>query len=532
MARVSTPAISHDSEEGREFLQRRVGLFGGVTFLIFAAIYCVGATASSFTQGGLRAPPLQLIPVAGLGVTWLACRRGRASPTALEALDAVSTILAGLGIALVSLGVRPDLPLGIPMVLAMTHLVIVRAVTVPSDPRRTAWISTAAVFPTMVALAVVPGIIGGGPVKYLQLGAIMLMFWCVLALVVATLSSHILYGLRQSVKQARRLGQYTLEALIGEGGMGVVYRARHALLKRPTAIKLLPPEKAGQNNVQRFEREVQLTSQLSHPNTIAIYDFGRTHDGIFYYVMEYLDGIDLEKLIGQEGPMTPARVVHVLDQVCGALAEAHARGLIHRDIKPGNVILCQHGGSVDVAKVVDFGLVKELDRGGKKGDEKDDLKVTNLNTITGTPLYLSPEAITDPESVDARSDIYALGAVGYFMLTAKVVFEAKTVVEVCSHHLHSRPMPPSERVGRTLPADLEAILLRCLEKSPDARPADARVLRNALRTCADAGGWSDDMAQAWWSERQRSPRLGAAAEPGAAEGALTMDIDLRDRGVT
>jgi len=204
----------------------------------------------------------------------------------------------------------------------------------------------------------------------------------------------------------RRLGQYTLERKIGAGGMGIVYRASHAMLRRPTAIKLLPPDRAGEASIARFEREVQMTAQLSHPNTVAIYDYGRTPEGVFYYAMEYLDGINLEDLVRTYGAQPAGRVLAILDQVCGALAEAHERGLVHRDIKPANIILTERGGEPDVAKVVDFGLVKPI--------VTDDPRLTMSmpGVMTGTPLYLSPESLTSPESGDPRSDLYALGAVG------------------------------------------------------------------------------------------------------------------------
>jgi serine/threonine protein kinase len=296
------------------------------------------------------------------------------------------------------------------------------------------------------------------------------------------------------VQQARRLGQYTLDEKVGEGAMGIVYRAHHAMLRRPTAIKLLAPQRMGQKNLLRFEREVQLTAMLTHPNTVAIYDYGRTPDGVFYYAMEFLDGIDLEDLVRHYGAQSEGRVTHILRQVCSALAEAHGLGVIHRDIKPGNIILTVRGGEPDVAKVVDFGLVKELDTAGGT-----DTSSLDSNVLVGTPLYLSPEAITAPDSVDARSDLYALGAVGYFLLTGEPLFHGRTIMELCAHHLHTAPTPPSVRLGHAIDERLESALMACLSKNPADRPSSAQSLHEALARSRAASAWSVEDARRWWA---------------------------------
>ncbi|HVR20789.1 MAG TPA: serine/threonine-protein kinase [Polyangiaceae bacterium] len=275
-----------------------------------------------------------------------------------------------------------------------------------------------------------------------------------------------------------RFGEYTLGEKLGEGGMGVVYRANHRMLRRPAAIKLLPAKRAGEKNVERFEREVQLTSQLTHPNTIGIYDFGRAADGTFYYAMEYIDGIDLQTLVERDGPQDPARVTHLLAQVAAALSEAHAAGLVHRDVKPANLMVCDRGGARDVVKVLDFGLIREVTSDPSDRDTDDE------GGVVGTPLYMAPEAITSPGSVDARSDVYAIGAVGYFLLTGVPPFSGESVVEVCSQHLYSEPVSPSKRRGTPIPRDLEQLLLRCLAKAPEERPANAAELWNELRRVA------------------------------------------------
>jgi len=301
----------------------------------------------------------------------------------------------------------------------------------------------------------------------------------------------IVMRLRKQVRRAMRLGQYELQHKLGEGGMGVVYRAHHAMLKRPTAVKLLRPEKSGEIDFARFEREVRLTAQLAHPNIVTVYDYGRTPAGQFFYAMELLEGATLDEAIAVGGPLPPSRVIHVIGQLTSALREAHDCGLIHRDIKPSNVIL----GPRDNAKLLDFGLVKELDDGG-------DGPLTADSCLTGTPLYMTPEMILSPDQVDHRSDIYALGAVGYFLLCGKHVFEFDSLVEVCSGHLHDTPRPPSERLGAPLPADLEALLLRCLRKDPDDRPQSADEIIEALNACRDAHSWKEQDANRWWRRHQ------------------------------
>jgi eukaryotic-like serine/threonine-protein kinase len=283
-------------------------------------------------------------------------------------------------------------------------------------------------------------------------------------------------------------------------------------------VKLLPAEKAGEQSVARFEREVQLTARLSHPNTVTIYDFGRTPDGVFYYAMELLDGAPLDALVELEGPLPPERVLHVLDGVAGALMEAHEAGLVHRDVKPANIVLCRQGGAFDVPKVVDFGLVKDLSAGG--------VGLTGASTITGTPLYMAPEVITAPDAYDARSDLYALGAVAYFLTTGTHVFPGRTLIEVCSHHLHTKPEPPSARLGRPVPADLEALILACLEKEPGRRPQTAAALQERVRACRDFGGWTRERARRWWQERGPELRNGRA-EPAT----LTREEPLPAMGV-
>ena len=354
------------------------------------------------------------------------------------------------------------------------------------------------------------------------------MVWWLFTMVVCMVISQIIYGLRREVREAKQLGQYAIDEQLGEGGMGVVYRAHHALLRRPTAIKLLPPQKAGDSSIARFEREVRLTARLTHPNTVTIYDYGRTPEGVFYYAMELLDGATLEAVVEVDGPQPEGRVLKVLSEVTAALTEAHEIELIHRDIKPANIILCTLGGQPDVAKLLDFGLVKQID---PDGDAEPQL--TREGAITGTPTYLAPENLVDPERVDARADLYAVGAVGYFLLTGSHVFTGRSVVEVCSHHLHTEPEPPSKRLGRPVDPDLEQILLDCLNKDLVARPPSALALRERLIACAAYGSWSDAEARGWWDKFGAAVRARQEQTRNSAHGA-TVAVDLAEprRGAT
>jgi tRNA A-37 threonylcarbamoyl transferase component Bud32 len=320
--------------------------------------------------------------------------------------------------------------------------------------------------------------------------------------------------------EAQQIGQYQLEHKLGAGGMGVVYKGRHAMLRRPTAIKMLDVDRVNEASIERFEREVQITSQLNHPNTVAIYDYGRTPEGVFYYAMEYLDGIDLQTLVESYGPQSVPRVLHILQQICGSLYEAHSLGLVHRDIKPANIMLTRRGGEPDVVKVLDFGLVKALDEEKRAGR-------THQNALTGTPLYMSPEAIQLPSSVDARSDLYAVGAVGYFLITGQPVFQAENVMDLCQMHVDATPTPPSQRARTPIPEELESALLACLEKSRAKRPQTARELAQRLARCAEAAAWSIDEADAWWGRHERGQTQPSSSAPTRTNTDHMQTIDNR-----
>ncbi|MEZ0315244.1 MAG: serine/threonine-protein kinase [Myxococcota bacterium] len=482
-----------DSTASDENLTDRLRLFGVVALdvsLLGCVVHIVSVLALA-SPAQLLGPALY-VQAAGCFfplATWLLCRKPRGTGF-LRILEAVS--LVGSSLALMFMGqflARDNMPdltgaaagaitaarettqdrFSVIAVYATAMIFVLRSALVPSRSQRTA------------ILGVIIGItILLGPLfpfhdaafeRNVRMGIATCALWALSVAVCATLSS-VIHGLRREIVQARKLGQYTLGDKLGEGGMGTVYRASHALLRRPTAIKLLQEGRSGSDAVKRFEREVQLTSQLTHPHTITIYDYGRTPDGVFYYAMELLEGTTLQRIVETEGAQPAARVARILAMVAGALAEAHARGLIHRDIKPANIILGERGGIADFAKVLDFGLVREVNDAASP-------ELTMVGSVVGTPMYLAPELIQG-EPATAQSDLYALGAVGYFMVAGNTVFEGKTVVEICAHHLHTPPTPPSAKLGKPVHSGLEALLMQCLGKDPGARPASAQAFAESL----------------------------------------------------
>jgi tRNA A-37 threonylcarbamoyl transferase component Bud32 len=314
------------------------------------------------------------------------------------------------------------------------------------------------------------------------------------AVAIAVFGSYRIQVLEAQAFEAQQLGQYRLGKRLGSGGMGEVYLAEHLLLRRPCAVKLIRPEQAGDpTNLQRFEREVKAMATLTHWNTVEIFDFGHADDGTFYYVMEYLPGQNLEHLVGLYGPLPPARTIHLLRQVCRALREAHGVGLLHRDIKPSNIIACERGGVFDVVKLLDFGLVQET-----RLSRPDD-RLTQHGTIIGSPPYMSPEQAAGKGALDARSDIYSLGAVAYFLLTGQPPFVRETAMLMLMAHAYE-PVHPPAALRPELPPDLEAVVLRCLEKDPSRRFPDAHSVERALASCLDADQWSEEQAALWWHE--------------------------------
>ncbi len=386
---------------------------------------------------------------------------------------------------------------GVVTMFPIVFSILLYGVLIPNTRRRSLIVvgSLCCVSPVVTVLAAVenPALRHELPVIMPMTG--MNIFMCG---VIAVISAARTQSLRQQVYEARReareVGPYTLKRKLGEGGMGEVYLAEHKLLKRPCAVKFIRAELAANpSNAMRFEREVRAMTALSHFNTVRIYDYGRADDGAFYYVMEYLDGLTLDSLVRTAGPLEPARAVYLLRQLCGALAEAHAAGLVHRDLKPGNILVSTLGGQHDVAKLLDFGLVQDL------GAMDSDPRLTQTGAVVGTPAYMCPEQAGGDSALDARGDIYSLGAVAFFALAGRPPFEGMSVGKLLAAHLTQAP-PLLTEVRKEVPNDVARIVDRCLAKSPQERFQSVKELDQALAACNCAGDWSSVRAAGWWSQ--------------------------------
>jgi eukaryotic-like serine/threonine-protein kinase len=506
-SRPLTLRVPIATEEERAQFQRRLAMTGLIVFALAFGFFVVTLASVSVVAPGHAkylfteaSSQIHLTTAFVSLAVWVSIRRGRPSVVILSTLDFVMGVgicigWAAMMIAGIPLHQRPEMI----ALLAVSFTLVVRAALIPSTPARTAVIGVCAVLPLVIMTTSLYAGVKRPDDQWGLPPVVDCAIWGALGVSATTVISYVIYGLRQQVRKAMQLGQYVLEEKIGEGGMGVVYRASHAMLRRPTAIKLLSG--TASHAAERFEKEVQITARLTHPNTVAVFDYGRTPDGVFYYAMELLDGISLEDLVTQYGPQPAKRVAHLLLQMCGALKEAHAAGLVHRDIKPANVMLTERGGVQDVVKVLDFGLVMESEE-AKSAAASSGADADAKNTIMGTPHYMAPEAITDPAGVDSRVDLYAIGCTAYFLLTGENVFEGTNLVEICSAHLHDKPRTPSTR-NKDVATAFDKIVLACLEKKPSDRPKDAATLAAMIRE-ANLGDWSVDDAQSWWQSHRKS----------------------------
>jgi serine/threonine-protein kinase len=517
--------------EIQSLLQRRLRF---LSLLTAGSMIVSALLVAEFWRGGGIMPPgngpnfavclcLSLLAAAVAGILWT---RPTVSLRRLRVLELIGFASPFAYWSWIDGFVYPELSLGDPpfwfgLIMAVSvsapwvFMIIAYGIFIPNTWRRcAAVVGFTAMAPIVISLT-------GGLAEAASKGHSQVVYFLTLTSYVACAAAIAIFGahrievLRQEALAARRLGQYQLKRQLGTGGMGEVYLAEHVLLRRPCAIKLIRPQCAGDpTNLLRFEREVQVTATLTHPNTVEILDYGRAEDGTFYYVMEYLPGLTLEQLVEAHGPLPPERVVHLLRQVCGPLQEAHAVGLIHRDIKPGNMIVCERGGRHDVVKLLDFGLVQvhSLEEGVGK--------LTQQGAIAGTPAYMSPEQGAGQAALDGRSDLYSLGAVAYFLLTGQPPFVRDTAVQTLAAHL-CESVVALDRHRPDVPADLQAAVQRCLEKGPARRFPDAGALAEALARCGCARQWTTERAAAWWrahttanSEARCPPeQAGAAATP-------------------
>jgi serine/threonine-protein kinase len=370
-------------------------------------------------------------------------------------------------------------------------LIVVYGAFIPNTWRRCARV-VAGLAALPVALLVADSVFDRTTGPYVLSALPKMIILMATAAAVAVFGSHKIRELHKKAHEAERVGQYRLTRVLGMGGMGTVYLAEHVLLRRPCAVKLISAHQAGDpTTLRRFEREVKAAATLTHWNTVEVYDYGHTEDGTFYYVMEYLPGMDLQDMVERHGPLPPERAVHLLRQVCQALHEAHGIGLVHRDVKPSNVIACERGGVYDVAKLLDFGLVKPF------GVGRDAAKLTGEGGLTGSPAFMSPEQALGREQLDARSDIYNVGALGYFLVTGQLTFDRRSALEMLHAHAYE-PLVPIHEFQEAVPADIQGVILRCLEKDPDRRYQDAATLERALAACQGAREWTAERAKEWW----------------------------------
>lgn len=486
----------------------RLEAVASVTFLASLILWigvnaAQGELAAEFTAARQWAPPAAAL-IASAGVV-LASRVGRWPATTLVRLGLVYEVIMSFAITgAVYLGAfdgvtATDLNLDRIGLSYVAPWLIFFSVLVPARPAE----ALAALIPSAAAMPVVyqaEALSGHAPA--LPLTQFLSLFVLPYALVVAFafVASRLVHDLSVQVRRAQDLGSYRLDRRLGRGGMGEVWRATHRMLARPAAIKLiradaLPLEPAARAAAfARFEREAQAIAALRCPNTVELYDYGRAPDGTLFYVMELLEGVDLDAAVRRLGPFPASRVVQILVQVCRSLEEAHARGLVHRDIKPANVFLCRRGLDLDVVKVLDFGLVKTF----APAAGMPDARLTAAQTVAGTPDFMAPEMATTPGSVDPRADIYATGCVAYWLLTGRLVFECETPFATLVAHVRSPPTRPSAVTDAAIPADLEALVMACLVKEPASRPQSIGDVAKALAAIDPPHAWTRSEAEAWW----------------------------------
>ena len=479
----------------------RLALFAAIIGGLWALGLFIDVVMAPMTWGRRISVPLVLLEISGIvcagWMYWYARLCAQPAQTKTD-VSLAYLVFNGMGVAFVNTWITPPSPDPVIHLSWVTIGILTFSMIAPASPRK--MLAASLVTASMDPLALGIAYWLGDPVTSLPHAVILALpnYACA---IVAVLPSRVLYKLGRRLREAQELGNYQLVELLGHGGMGEVWRARHQMLARHAAIKLVRPEVLGARNetdasvmLRRFEREAKATAALSSPHTIQVFDYGMTRDGTFFYVMELLAGRDLESFVREFGPVPADRAMFLLRQACHSLADAHARGMVHRDIKPANIYVCRMGLEYDFVKVLDFGLVKVRNRGPAS-----DTLLTLDHTTTGTPAYMAPEIIVGEADVDRRADVYALGCVAYYLLTGQLVFEADTPMKMLMQHVHARPVPPSERTELRIPRDLDELVLACLEKDPNARPQHAEELFRMAQECTSCGeSWNQNRARAWW----------------------------------
>jgi len=503
----STPLPRDILEKGAERVKIAALVFAGTWLVVVTMNEGIARLAGPNPQLAQLWGPRQLVYtliglVSSLSMSWIASRmKGR--PEQILDLGLAFEVFNALLISLII----EYYPRHDPQAVSWVCVTIVLWPAIaPSSPRKTLVAALAAA--TTVPLAIWYGIsIHPDPATnwFNLLWLVVPGYVCAaLAVVPAT----VIRGLGKQVTRARELGSYQLEEQIGKGGMGEVYRAKHRLLARPAAVKLISPAAlrgatAEENRIviERFRREAEAAATLRSPHTIELYDYGVADDGTFYYVMELLDGIDFQQLVTRHGPLPSERVIHLIAQACDSLGEAHLAGLVHRDVKPSNILACRMGLAADYVKVLDFGLVKHDAK-----HASNELEITSAGAVSGTPAYMAPESVSGIGTVGPPADVYALGCVAYWLLTGHTVFKAANPTMMMMQHITNAPVPPSLKAPHPVPRDLEEIVMRCLSKDPAERPENAAALAEMLSRCRVALPWTDSRAHEWWNA-VRAPEI-------------------------
>jgi serine/threonine-protein kinase len=476
-----------------------------VTSAVGAGLWTLGLIMDSlvtpFTRATIIHPmgvTVELLAILVSALMFVYVRYAGHSSAVKTDVGLLYVVLNAIGVSLINVVVRMPSTNSIGYLSWITIVILVSSMIIPTTPRKMLLVSIAAASmdPLGVWLAHLRGI------DVPSVSTSLILFWPNYACaIVATLPTRVLQRMGRRLRQVQEMGSYHLVELLGRGGMGEVWRAEHRLLARGAAIKLIRPELLGasseaeaRNMLRRFEREAQATAALSSPHTIRVFDFGVAADRTtFYYVMELLAGRDLDTLVREFGPIAADRTLFLLKQVCHSLADAHARGLVHRDITPANVYACRMGLDYDFVKVLDFGLVKVNSQSTMQ-----QTMMTGAHTTTGTPAFMAPETILNEGEVDQRADVYAVGCVAYYLLTGQLVFEADTPMKMFMHHVQTTPIPPSQRTELPIPREVDALVLACLEKDPAKRPQDAEQLLRMIRQCRISEAWDNDSARRWW----------------------------------